>query len=735
MKGTSEAIAFLQKWQQKGPWNLTAILEGGPTPENKTFMPNEVRAMAEWINARNGKKNLYFTVNDTKSTQASKPKKIHMLRGRAFHVDIDPIKSADIGEEQRRIRSLIQEFPIAPTVVIFSGGGYQMFWKFKERVPLKNGAIEEIEETNKKIERLLVGTTQCWNIDRIMRLPGTMNIPNKTKRKAGRKPVMAKIVKANWGKAYTVKQFEDLPALPEGTAPWLGPLIITGERPDKDYPSRSEASMAAVGELKRSGMDKEDAWGIMTNTDFAISGHITDATNPERAFDRQWDKAEGPEGEDPEFPPEWDSLMFVEDQESFYDMTKKEDVWTSEKLFNNKFVAARTRGKDARTPVQNFLETRPDQCVHKMTWDPSLPHGRTERGTIWIWNTWLAPDWFGKEGDGNIEPWLLAMKTVYVEFWELAVKRIAYDIQYPEERPQWHLQAIGENGIGKSDCLYPVQRWADRYNLYVGVRNEMLKGQFNSFMSKKKVIIHNEPQGITDKIFNELKDMLAGNETKISIRALYKNPIDEAIIASWYFGGNKANGLSLTNVERRVFPVHSRAKTPKESTWLGEAVRRHKWIKKNWPQVVWYLRHKVKIDRDFGSVFPGVNKYQKQIASATGPLTFRLRPYIENVVKNRYVFTMGWVIDRLAIIDGLPIEDHRKDLSNKVIQGAFHEMGIAQCYRGEPVRTAQGIKRLWTYSPSLEKAGLEQLKNLWNLQDGEQKLEDETDETDGDEGG
>lgn len=732
--GTSDAIAFLKKWQSQGPWNLTAILEteGRPDIQNRTFGPKTEEEARAWLKARNGRKNLYFTVNDTKQGQSRKPKKEHMVRAQAFHVDVDPIKGSDVKDEQARIRKIIKGFPVKPTVVIFSGGGYQLFWKLKQRIELDDNTLEAVEQTNVKLERLL-GGDKCWNIDRIMRLPGTLNIPNARKRKTGRKPVMARVALAKWEKTYSPSQFVDLPELPAGIAPWCGSVILTGERPDRDepYPSRSEASYAVLCELKRKGMSEEDIRGVLLNTDFEISSHVMDQADPEKYFERQYKKAKVDvqvDGDDEDktldAPHEWKDLIFVRDQEEFFNRTN--EAPTSVRLFNDEYVKYRIRGKESRTPNQRFLEEYEDQCVQSKTWDPALAYGRVEHKGLWVWNTWKAPTWFGKKGDGNIAPWLAVVKIVYAEFWETAVKRMAYDIQYPYLRPQWHLQAIGNNGIGKSDSIMPVTRWADRHGMLATIRPEMLKGQFNSWMSRKKIIVVNEPQGITDKVFNEMKDLMAGNETKISIEAKYANPVYEAIVASWYFGGNKLTGMSLTDVERRVFPVHSHAPAPTdENGRKAVAVRRHNWIRKNWPKVVWYLKHLEGIGENFASEFPGPNKYQREIFKNTGPLHMRLKPYIEEVLGERQVFTLPWVLDRLDIISDLPIEDSRRDLNNKTLSNAFGQMGITQWMEGKNVWVNGGPKRVWVRNNEMSKSDPDNIRFLWDMQGGEQTLDEE----------
>jgi hypothetical protein len=52
---------------------------------------------------------------------------------------------------------------------------------------------------------------KCHNIDRIMRLPGTINVPNAKKRKMGRVPTLAYLVEdeTDWSRTYSLDDFDD----------------------------------------------------------------------------------------------------------------------------------------------------------------------------------------------------------------------------------------------------------------------------------------------------------------------------------------------------------------------------------------------------------------------------------------------------------------------------------------------------------------------------------------------
>lgn len=60
-------------------------------------------------------------------------------------------------------------------------GGLQGFWLMHNPVALNGpGSVEQFEAYNRQLETDL-GGDHCHNIDRIMRLPGTINVPNAPK--------------------------------------------------------------------------------------------------------------------------------------------------------------------------------------------------------------------------------------------------------------------------------------------------------------------------------------------------------------------------------------------------------------------------------------------------------------------------------------------------------------------------------------------------------------------------
>ncbi len=206
------AVKFLQRYAPDGSWVLTAIHPEKKSIETATFGPNKIDAMRAWLEKHNGKRNLYFSVNPTLEDMSKKASREDIASLSCLHVDIDPRTGEDIQEEQKRcLGQLTDELPEdvpEPTCIIFSGGGYQGFWRLKDPVPI-DGDLEMAEDAklyNLQMERLF-DADNCHNVDRIMRLPGTINLPDAKKLNKGRKPALAEVVSFS-NKTYPISAFK-----------------------------------------------------------------------------------------------------------------------------------------------------------------------------------------------------------------------------------------------------------------------------------------------------------------------------------------------------------------------------------------------------------------------------------------------------------------------------------------------------------------------------------------------
>lgn len=270
MKGnTDHAIDFLKKFKPGGPWTLGAIATDRKAVTFRTFT-KEQEAFS-FVDQENGQRNLYFLVNDPTHEINTKPSKTDIANGVWLHVDIDSDATDADGLEHDLdmiLAQLTDKLPKGipePTLIIFSGNGYWGFWKLDEPFKIEGTEAnwEEFELYNKRLEQVF-GGDHCFNVDRIARLPGTINIPNPQKRKKGRVEVEAKVLHFNPKAVYNIADFKKVAGVQSS-----GSMMDGGKEVDIDID---------VGNIERiQELSELDEWSVPDRVKIIIAqGHHPD---------------------------------------------------------------------------------------------------------------------------------------------------------------------------------------------------------------------------------------------------------------------------------------------------------------------------------------------------------------------------------------------------------------------------------------------------------------------------
>jgi hypothetical protein len=211
-------------------WEMGATYE----PEQRKYLIQDI------IERQQRKSNIYYSVN--------RPCKVVERQGvygknniddiigiRALTFDIDTL------EQQEKVLELINEKlndEFKPSMVIFTGGGYHLIYLLNEVFDVKlyrpSKSDKEKEENDKVIynrsnitelardfESMLRGIFPEWkidnmsNIDRVMRLPGTINYPKLEKLNKGQKVALSRILLENHNRTDIHKLRDQVPRLHE----------------------------------------------------------------------------------------------------------------------------------------------------------------------------------------------------------------------------------------------------------------------------------------------------------------------------------------------------------------------------------------------------------------------------------------------------------------------------------------------------------------------------------------
>jgi hypothetical protein len=187
-----------------------------------------------FVQQHNGTRNLYYAVNPLKYDMNKKAEKTDVASVAYCLADCDPADGESSEAAKSRFLTLLGSgFDPKPTVIVNSGNGIQCLWRLDHPVDLtsypvlttKEGdkekkilgpearqIVDDVEARIKTIMERLGAKPGTQNIDRILRLPGTINLPNAAKRKNGRVPCPTELLAFN-DASYSLDAFP----LPEPT--------------------------------------------------------------------------------------------------------------------------------------------------------------------------------------------------------------------------------------------------------------------------------------------------------------------------------------------------------------------------------------------------------------------------------------------------------------------------------------------------------------------------------------
>jgi len=192
-----------------------------------------LKAAATFVDKWNGKRNLYYSVNPTRTELDKKAAKTDIEAIEYALADLDPNEGETSEAAKARYLKALERFNPKPTALIDSGNALQGLWRMRERIALgelesgkfgraDQDTIADVEVRIAAIMLRLGAKPGTQNIDRILRLPSTTNLPNAKKRKAGRTECQTKLL---WMKTQPVAAPSEIPI----RVSWASPSAQTAE--------------------------------------------------------------------------------------------------------------------------------------------------------------------------------------------------------------------------------------------------------------------------------------------------------------------------------------------------------------------------------------------------------------------------------------------------------------------------------------------------------------------------
>ena len=619
-----KAVEFLRKWNKDGPWVLTAIQLDKKAINTSTFYPKSEPQLLEWLEKYNGVRNLYFHVNSVSRDMKSKAMKEDIKSADWLHIDIDPQPGADLQEERDRALSMLTDnLPKGipkPTVIIFSGGGYQGFWKLSESVVVdgKVEACEDFELYNIRLSQVF-GGDHCHNIDRIMRLPGSINIPDAKKQKAGRKEELALLLDFT-NKSYNIDEFRkaqpvqtmngasighqggeygaevnipsqveriiDLSELDEWNVPERVKIIIAQgrdpEKPKEGDNSRSAWVFDCICQLVRCMVPDEVIFSLLTDPEWGISESIREQkTSGDKYAIRQIRRAKE-HCEDP-------MLRMMNERHAIIGNIGgkckvieevEDDVLKRSRLTVSSFEDVRNRyghmrvkvgedkeGKDVTMPLGKYWIGHPMR--RQFDYIRFMPQGDKQG----IYNLWRGFSVEPKPGDCSLYLEHLRENVCggNEQHFNYLICWMARGVQQPASPGEVAVVLRGGKGVGKSIVAAIYGRLFGRHNLHVANPSHLV-GNFNAHLRDVICLFADEAFFAGDKKHESVLKMLV-TEDSIPIEAKGVDVETYPNYVHLIMAANDPHVIRASGDERRYFVLEVNDHKKQDKQFFGNMLR------------------------------------------------------------------------------------------------------------------------------------------------------------------
>lgn len=367
--------ADANKFLSRFPGPLYTISRDGGTPiRHECPAPEDMQAFLD--SCLSTGLNVYVEANVVKAL-CNKPaykERMDFSALRVLFVDLDcnPTKAPEIELNRLLNMMCIDDLEAAgipePTAYWSTGGGVQAVWELSSTLPPESHVDEDsaYHKAAKALQSAFPGAKGggTWNMDRLLRCPGSVNVLSPKKVKEGRVPAVSVLQDINNNKynladfdglvsnnpcaakpkagqpaagyevtasAEKVEKLEDIRTA-NGNAVWLNISYLIsqgapcqmndemraeyersyGAEDKKSRTDRSEYVMQVCAALVRLGVPDSQILGIITDERWAISAHVLDQKNPDTYSERQVRRAHGYADADVKAPVVEDTVEYLD---------------------------------------------------------------------------------------------------------------------------------------------------------------------------------------------------------------------------------------------------------------------------------------------------------------------------------------------------------------------------------------------------------------------------------------
>jgi hypothetical protein len=594
---TDMVVRYLNDFLPNERWVLTAIHTDRKGTIARTFRADTANDMKAWVEKMNLENhNIYFQICATNRDLNESNAQLRDVESVLWlHVDMDPKDgvSPEICKAQAEgILKKGKDGIPPPTVIVDSGGGVQAFWKLREPIDI-GGSVEAGNAAKRHNQRLEVvfDADHCHNVNRLMRLPFTVNWPNALKRKKGRVPALSTVIQYKKENVYDIAMFPPLLTtqtqfsaaetdgldIPDNVpridmddldvyevSDRTKVICVQGRHPDevkeKDN-SRSAWLFDAVLRLVRRDVPDAIIYSIITDPDMGISSSVLDKANPDKEARRQIAKVKQ-FAIDPQLVEmnerhavirTWGGKCSV--VEELYDvvMGRTQLVRTSFPDIKNAYCNRQVKVGEDKHGEPKYMELGTWWLKHKDRRQYDTLIFAPEKEVPGAYNLWRG---FGVQAvPGDCLPFLGHIKENLCggddEYFNYLVRWMARSVQKPDRPGEVAVVLRGDQGTGKSFFAKEFGSLFGRHFLTVS-DSKHLVGSFNAHLRDCVLLFGDEAFFAGDKAHEStLKTLITDNRIRIEGKGIdteESNNFLHLILAS-----NSDWVIPAGAVERRFF--------------------------------------------------------------------------------------------------------------------------------------------------------------------------------------
>lgn len=597
----NESLRFMKFLYPRGPWMLTAISPDKKFIEARTFQSTEEEDFLAWLNLH-AKKNLYYSVNEPMPGAFEKKKlsKSDVSKANFVHVDLDPHVGEDVEMEQARILKAIRAYRIPPSVVVFSGGGYNALWRLDQSVSIAEDAPSpeeairraiDFERRNWQMELDFNTQDHCRDISRILRLPGTINRLNAEKVAKGRVQALSFIVEMNdivypfsafmatpsvsvtttsspsTNISQDIVRLESVDHLPKDVPQRVRVIIAQGFDPDdKNYDGdRSNPLMYVCCELFRCGIPDSVILGIITDSRYGISASVLDkgsrvmdyaVRQVGRAKDRAFDPLLAEMNDKYAVIANYGGFVRILVREDDGDFTFLRPKEFKDGLDNIKKEYFDAKGKPKTVGIASWwFDQRRRKQYNRIRFEPGLE----TPGDLNLWQGFAVQP---REGTKH----QLFLKHVFENIcledqqnYDYLIKWMARVVQYPRTQSMTAPIILGVRGTGKS--IFATEWFAKLFgsHAYIASEADEITGKFNAHQRHCVVFIGEEAFDQRDRRHESvLKMMITGARRGVEMKGVDRSQMSNYIHLMMLSNQDKV--VPAGDHERRYFVIRVRDK-------------------------------------------------------------------------------------------------------------------------------------------------------------------------------